>query len=377
MSSATLSPPPKAPASGSEPVHSVYQPQFDGLRALAVITVVVDHFAADIRNFPLPDWIHLGPIGVRLFLVLSGYFITGSLMRTRAKLDKGQKNLGSAFAEFYRRRFLRILPSYGLFVAVCLALGLGVAREHFIWLLTFSVNLLIAWTNQWPPAMSHLWSICVQEQFYLVWPGVIFLLPRRWIFRAIIGCALAGVVFRMGCVLFSVPLLARWVLPFGSLDAIGAGAVLAWGGERWEQALRPRRPSTQLLAGIVCVSMLLTAAVLRNSDPTRMASVFVEPLEALALVWIVAYTSAGFTGWPKWFLTRWPLLYAGRISYGIYIYHILVAICMDQWLPRPWHWLVEVPVMRIITLSAATMALAAVSWEFFEQPINRLRRRTT
>jgi hypothetical protein len=52
-----------------------YQPQFDGLRALAVLTVMVDHFSADVPNFPLPDWIRLGATGVRLFLVLSGYFI--------------------------------------------------------------------------------------------------------------------------------------------------------------------------------------------------------------------------------------------------------------------------------------------------------------
>src|SRR5947209_19158274 len=56
-----------------------YQPQFDGLRALAVLTVMVDHFSADVPNFPLPDWIRLGATGVRLFLVLSGYFITASL----------------------------------------------------------------------------------------------------------------------------------------------------------------------------------------------------------------------------------------------------------------------------------------------------------
>src|SRR6202048_4334549 len=64
-----------------------YQPQFDGLRALAVLTVMVDHFSADVPNFPLPDWIHLGATGVRLFLVLSGYFITASLGRARDRME--------------------------------------------------------------------------------------------------------------------------------------------------------------------------------------------------------------------------------------------------------------------------------------------------
>ena len=67
-----------------------YQPQFDGLRALAVLTVMVDHFSADVPNFPLPDWIRLGATGVGLFLVLSGYFIT-ALTATRAKSNgRGQ-----------------------------------------------------------------------------------------------------------------------------------------------------------------------------------------------------------------------------------------------------------------------------------------------
>src|ERR1700756_3321384 len=73
-----------------------YQPQFDGLRALAVLTVMVDHFSADVPNFPLPDWIHLGATGVRLFLVLSGYFITASLRRARGRMEIAAISAGRA-----------------------------------------------------------------------------------------------------------------------------------------------------------------------------------------------------------------------------------------------------------------------------------------
>src|SRR4029077_11416818 len=78
-----------------------YQPQFDGLRALAVLTVMVDHFSADVPNFPLPDWIHLGATGVRLFLVLSGYFITASLRRSRDRMDAGALSVSKTFCSFY------------------------------------------------------------------------------------------------------------------------------------------------------------------------------------------------------------------------------------------------------------------------------------
>jgi len=77
-----------------------YQPQFDGLRALAVLTVMVDHFSADVPNFPLPDWIHLGATGVRLFLVLSGYFITASLRRARDRMDAGELSAAKRWQHF-------------------------------------------------------------------------------------------------------------------------------------------------------------------------------------------------------------------------------------------------------------------------------------
>src|ERR1700704_5802256 len=78
-----------------------YQPQFDGLRVLAVLTVMVDHFSADVPNFPLPDWIRLGATGVRLFLVLSGYFITASLRRARDRMGAGELSASKTMAAFY------------------------------------------------------------------------------------------------------------------------------------------------------------------------------------------------------------------------------------------------------------------------------------
>ena len=88
-----------------------YQPQFDGLRAMAVITVMVDHFTADVPNFPLPDWIHLGATGVRLFLVMSGYFITTSLRRARYEASHGLTWFqGCAVAALIGGLFLTQLP---------------------------------------------------------------------------------------------------------------------------------------------------------------------------------------------------------------------------------------------------------------------------
>jgi peptidoglycan/LPS O-acetylase OafA/YrhL len=125
-----------------------YQPQFDGLRALAVLTVMVDHFSADVPNFPLPDWIHPGATGVRLFLVLSGYFITASLRRARDRMDADGLSAGKLIRAFYWRRFLRISPAYAVFVAIALILGLGTIRQNWAWVFTGTVNWLIALRNE-------------------------------------------------------------------------------------------------------------------------------------------------------------------------------------------------------------------------------------
>ncbi len=344
-----------------------YQPQFDGLRALAVLTVMLDHFSAGVPNFPLPDSIRLGATGVRLFLVLSGYFITMSLRRARGRIEAGGLSARQALGSFYWRRFLRILPAYGLFTIVGLVLNLGTIRQHWGWILTGTVNWLIAWSNAWPPAISHLWSICVQEQFYLFWPLLILILPRRWMLGAILAVALTGVAFRIGCVMFSVPMIARWVLPFGSLDSLAAGAALGWYGGR----LKASRASW--LVGAVCVSMLVLAAILRDGDPARMRSVLVEPLEAIAFVVLVARTATGFHGWVARFLTLPGLVFAGRISYGLYIYHVLVAVLFDLWMPAPLRWLLVVPAARLTMFGIVTLLVAAVSWRLLEEPINRFR----
>ena len=348
-----------------------YQPQFDGLRALAVLTVVVDHFSKDVPNFPLPDCIRLGATGVRLFLVLSGYFITASLRRARDRIEAGDLSAGPAMRAFYWRRFLRIFPAYAVFAAIALILNLGTIRQNWAWVFTGTVNLLIAWKNEWPLTISHLWSICVQEQFYLFWPLLILFLPRKWMMKTIISVALAGVAFRIGCVIFSVPMIARWVLPFGSLDALAAGAALGWYGGR----LRPHRAGWLIAA--ICLSMLTLAAILRNGDATQLRSVFVEPLEAGAFVVLVARTATGFDGWVARFLTLPGLVFAGRISYGIYIYHILVVMLFERWLPMPMQWLLVIPSVRMIILGTSTVLVAAISWQILEQPVNRFRSKRT
>jgi peptidoglycan/LPS O-acetylase OafA/YrhL len=282
-------------------------------------------------------------------------------------MDAGRSSAGRTMTAFYWRRLLRIGPAYFVFAGIALLLNLGTIRHYWPWVFTGTVDWLIALNNEWPLAISHLWSICVQEQFYLFWPLLILLLPRRWVLSAIIAVAFAGIAFRIGCVIFSAPIIARWVLPFGSLDSLAAGAALGWWGGR----LRASRGGWVI--ALLCLSMLIVAAVLRNSDPTKLKSVLVEPLEAGAFVILVARTATGFDGNIARFLSNAGLMFAGRISYGLYIYHILVAMVFNRWMPSQMRFLITIPSLRLLVFGIATLFTAALSWRFLEQPINRLR----
>ncbi|PYK30234.1 MAG: hypothetical protein DME57_07530 [Verrucomicrobia bacterium] len=168
--------------------------------------------------------------------------------------------------------------------------------------------------------------------------------------------------------LLDVPMIARWVLPFGSLDSLAAGAALGWCDAR----LKPN-PGNWIIAAIA-LWMLVVAAVLRNSDPTQLKSVLVEPLEAAAFVILIARAAAGFPGALGRFLTSPGLVFAGRISYGLYIYHILVAMVLSRWLPSQLRFLITIPSLRLLVFGIVTVIVSTLSWYFLEHPINRLRR---
>jgi peptidoglycan/LPS O-acetylase OafA/YrhL len=99
----------------------------------------------------------------------------------------------------------------------------------------------------------------------------------------------------------------------------------------------------------------------------------VEPLEAGAFIILVARTATGFDGYVARFLTLPGLVFAGRISYGLYIYHILVVMLFQRWLPLPLQWLLAIPSVRLVILGTSTLLVAAMSWRILEQPLNRFR----
>ena len=295
----------------------------DGLRAVAVLLVFLFH-----ERLLLP----FGWIGVQLFFVLSGFLITGILDTDR------DRALGERIRRFYGRRTLRIFPLYYAYLlgvialAGASALALGrVPQEaeralaQLPWALGYSYNLLHASVAfEHSRVLTHFWSLAVEEQFYLLWPAVIWLTPRArlpWLLWTVVftGPLLRLATWMVAPSFGGDPALSAYVLPWCQLDAFAWGALVAH--------VRIRRPASMalgalaLLVGAAIATAPHTAGALGLPCPIdgglRVALLYAG-VDAVAALLLLAVVRDGLG-------VRWlehPLLvWIGTRSYGLYVLH--------------------------------------------------------
>ncbi len=361
-------------------------PGLDGLRGLAVLMVFVFHYGGGLQS---PYWAirllgyvtQAGWTGVVLFFALSGFLITGSLwdsLRTRHLMR-----------HFYARRALRILPLY--FLALGAALLVALARGFmFVDLRPFAIYALFlqdipplaakAVALASPLPLYHLWSLAVEEQFYLLWPMLLLLARTR-----LIALRLSLTVFAISLifciVVWGVPLSGAvsahvfdsFLLTHAGALALGAALALAVRGSK--AAAIARFAPAGLLAGLLLYfgaswfngTLLL---VTRAQFTLGLAGV---SLAAAALVQIAI--KPGPVGG---LLTLAPLRWMGRISYGFYVFHILLQPLFDKIAGRlapPATGYSTFLTARFFTAFFITLVVSWMSFRFFEEPILALKRR--
>jgi peptidoglycan/LPS O-acetylase OafA/YrhL len=312
-------------------------PSLDGLRAVSITLVVAGHWIT---------WQHRSPVaqayanlGVRIFFVISGYLITTLLLNEHAKTST--INL----REFYVRRAFRILPAALAFMLPVFVLYRHSLRWYdvaaaLLYLMNFSLSR--------PWFLAHLWSLSVEEQFYLLWPSVL----KKWYQHrvAILAVVIAfAPVYRIGTFLLKLPDTTQQNFP-AVADTLAVGCLLAIFG-----------PAIPEIKPVPAVLMLFPIALV----PLYLGVTRLHTLVLLFLLWPIMNASiAGFllhvVQSPWRILNLRPVVWLGKISYSLYLWQELFAYGPHAWL---WY----SPLFAV--------ALASLSYYLVEQPMLRVRDR--
>jgi peptidoglycan/LPS O-acetylase OafA/YrhL len=354
-----------------------YHPELDGLRMVAFLLVFVSHSQTHMPH----SWAWTGPAapvivaflkagayGVNLFFVLSAYLLV-------ALLDREREATGSISVRmFLVRRTLRIWPLYFFFlgaIAAVQAAGMLEKRDgsgYFTAFATFTGNWAIVLSGAPGPTLTHLWSVCVEEQFYLFLPVLLKVVPRaRWPL-AFAAMAAVGFATRIEMTRRGLGYPATWCSTLVHLDDFAVGGLLACARSApgWLRSGSAR--AAVGLAGLaVCVAVGGNWP-LSQKEP-RWETVFAYPAVAVgAGLMLVAALGAGNS-----FLASGPSRYLGRISYGLYVYHTTFIILLhERFGPGSPSWaLVGRPAVAL----AATLAVSAVSYALLERPFLRWKER--
>ncbi|MBC7603512.1 MAG: acyltransferase [Ramlibacter sp.] len=367
----------------------------DGLRAIAMTMVVAQHCGL------LP----FGWVGVWLFFVISGYVITRGFLaeESTSRTGRALPSAGQRYGAFVRRRLLRIVPAYVLYVGMCallFAVPYGAAGStDLIGLVTFTYNWQMIFqaatsTVHWP-AIGHLWTLSVEQQFYVFFPLLFLGVPERWRWKVAGALVLLAPLTRWLWILFAgaeMPDADAGKLAFSvyasticQIDAFLLGALIA----RFQPLLlRSREHPMRLLlvalaaVAVFAVTYMATNYVRGDRGLELLKSIFSGTLYgqgrelfgysvvSLLASGVLLVTLAGLRG-TAWLSMPW-MTWIGRVSYGGYLFHALLLWGVAESIGQP---LKYAPVAWRITgfvlVLMATVGLASLSFIFFEQPIAR------
>lgn len=337
-----------------------YIPELQGLRGLAVLAVIFYHCAPRLKG----TWIYSSSLwgwaGVNLFFVLSGFLITSILLETREKPHY--------FRNFYMRRVLRIWPVYVLSLVVVYLnapwfIGPGIwdaIKTAPWWAYIFFVQNLFHLSL--PPALGPTWSLAIEEQYYFLWAPLVRVLRRPRMLLAALVCAMVASPI-LGSFHF------KWVTEtstFTHLDGIAMGSLLATG---LHVVSLSRRVWLWIGLGAIVAGIAWAATFAAGTSLLNLALAVAFGGAVLASI-----ASAGARNPLNALLRRGPLAFYGRISYGLYMTHIMVFIYFG-WFDQRMDPYGRAGNLAVIALRLAASTVAAtVLWYGFESQILKLKR---
>lgn len=357
-----------------------FYPALDGLRALAITAVLISHFFPE--RSAIQKSFHWGRFGVLLFFVLSGFLITGLLLRGRDAVARGETTRGAVFRSFVARRALRIAPIYYLVVLLGWAVGYPPIADRVWWHLTYTGNIAMTYFDHRMAQAIHLWSLCVEEQFYLLWPLAVLFFPAKRLATVAFGLVVFSFTYEAVGALHGRTFEQTHLVLQGCMDALGLGALLAICAHREARGARGGLSAERLsfLAAAIGAPLFFFAQGYRyqvgltatDDLAYRIPGDIGLGLASLTLVYLATTRGPSLI---RRALELPPVRYVGRISYGIYLYHLfLIPIGRD--FARRFDLAELNRGSRMFFLySATSLLLAALSWWLIEKPINAQKKR--
>ena len=376
-------------ANSVAPISSAHLPVLDGVRGLAVAIVIIHNAAWVVGDSPrfltklVSAIAATGWVGVQLFFVLSGFLITGILLDS-----KGRPRF---FSSFYARRTLRIFPLYYGFLAVALLVApwlswsapwiASVQRDQWPYWLYLS-----SWTDPFRPGiegLGHLWSLSVEEQFYLAWPFLVWSLTRRGLVRLCTVMIVITPFLRLVLRSIEVPELTAYTFPIARWDALAIGALIAAlmrddAGRMMLSAWSGR--VTALALG--CLALQVGVVHGLNAEGFW-GQVTGQSLVAILSASLIVFAVNGPASAPsviQRLLSRRWLCTLGKYSYAMYVLHMplhhLLMLPLGDWVrmdDTPWR-LARLAVYLMLVLVGSFVA-ALISWRLIEKPFLDLKER--
>jgi peptidoglycan/LPS O-acetylase OafA/YrhL len=344
-----------------------YIPELDGLRCVAILGVVLFHLKVPGMSF--------GGLGVWLFFVLSGYLITRILL---GELSLGG-GIGPFLGRFYCRRALRIFPLYYVYLAITYVLLVVSSNDphDYIYFVTYTQNFLLGASHfaDQPSVLWHTWSLAIEEQFYLIWPFLVYYLSRRTLTVACSLVVLGAPIYRYWVLATTGNPYLTYTIPIGSADSLALGCLCAL---HWDYIVSSNRKIAVIGAG---VSIALLVGLISAIGPERFWDVrdwVQHPIQFVVLsVAAVAFSAIMISvpGFSWTGILRHPtVVHIGQISYGIYMWHGLASVftmkLLEHYLaPAPGEWL------RIGVSLLVTYLISLASYRYLEAPFLRVKGR--
>lgn len=344
-----------------------YYKSIDNLRGFAILLVLIAHFAGYIGDF-----FDSGYYGVDLFFTISGFLITNIL------INQENQSFGHAYKNFMGRRILRIFPIYYLTIFILYLFEYQPIQEYIFYHITYTFNY--AWVIENIPlsAVSHFWSLCVEEQFYLFWPIIVLLLSGKP--KVLLYLLLSIILFGIAQMVFNIiPQLS----PFNKINLLTRMSSLGMGALAAILIKMNKLPYSFFTKKWIEYTMLFILILFLFLEVDIKYAI----LPVCSFYFIIKGAKFGFTSSAlKWIENSNKLLFIGTISYGIYIYHLPIDYYTTKYLFDPiWHninfkslgvleklqyhpWIFKFPLYSTLSIS-----IAWISHSYLEKPILKLK----